>query len=668
MNKQIISLILLSLICSLVLVGTIQFSRADGGTKVRGIIYTDTTWQKSNSPYNLTGALSVNTGVTLTIEPGVIVYLNNNYIQVNGTLSAKGTVSDPIKFIDGTLQFTNNSIGWNEKTQTGSIIKNAIINCSQTGYGSGVISIVQSSPQIDSVDITCQLFDFYGVYVTSGSPTISNCIISVNYKGIYVTKGNASIINNTISARYDGIYIYNSNNVSISNNQIHSTTSYSSGYGISTSISNASISNNIVYGFYEGIYTYSDFGDSYYYSSTNSQAVISIENNLIMKNSQYGIYSYVGGSSCSIIRNNTVIKNGIGIQIASDSNKSVIQYNNLFNNTQYDFSISTGCNINAPNNWWGTLDAVQIDDKINDYTFNFNYGNVTYQPALSQINTAAPLMPISIIKATAGPGGTITPSGTSNVLYGDSIYFSINALNGFQLVAISINGTSYSNGYYSSSDYTVYCYSSSGSCQFTSIGASYIIEATFTSQHYTTTITMTHVGEGVVSPADGSSTVELGSTLVLSATPAKDYAFMCWLQNGLLLSNSNPYNYTVTGANTITAVFYDPVAKDTPTVTPTPAPTATPTPTPTATPTLTPTNSPTANPTNQPTSNPASNPTDEPTNQPTRNPTASPTQTPASPMPTPSVPEYSPFLLLPLFALVLCSAVAIKLKKKANKN
>jgi cell division septation protein DedD len=76
---------------------------------------------------------------------------------------------------------------------------------------------------------------------------------------------------------------------------------------------------------------------------------------------------------------------------------------------------------------------------------------------------------------------------------------------------------------------------------------------------------MTHVGEGVISPADGLSTVELGSTLVLRATPAKDYAFMCWLQNGMLLSNSNPYNYTVTGANTITAVFYDPVAKDTPT-------------------------------------------------------------------------------------------------------
>ena len=67
-----------------------QVSKAETGTLVAGIIYTDTTWTKANSPYNLTGAIGIYQDVTLTIQPGVIVNLNGNYIQVNGTLAARG--------------------------------------------------------------------------------------------------------------------------------------------------------------------------------------------------------------------------------------------------------------------------------------------------------------------------------------------------------------------------------------------------------------------------------------------------------------------------------------------------------------------------------------------------------------------------------------------------
>src|SRR5208337_5359065 len=48
-------------------------------TNVNGTINSDTTWTKANSPYNLTGPVTVDPGVTLSIEPGTIVdtsYLN----------------------------------------------------------------------------------------------------------------------------------------------------------------------------------------------------------------------------------------------------------------------------------------------------------------------------------------------------------------------------------------------------------------------------------------------------------------------------------------------------------------------------------------------------------------------------------------------------------------
>ena len=42
-------------------------------TPVSGTIATDTTWTLANSPYFVTGAIQVNPGVTLTIQPGVVI-------------------------------------------------------------------------------------------------------------------------------------------------------------------------------------------------------------------------------------------------------------------------------------------------------------------------------------------------------------------------------------------------------------------------------------------------------------------------------------------------------------------------------------------------------------------------------------------------------------------
>jgi hypothetical protein len=83
------------------LTGTLQFGAAQRATSVNGAITSNTTWTKANSPYDLTGSVTINEGVTLTIEPGVIINLNLYSLQVNGTLNARGTANDPINFIGG---------------------------------------------------------------------------------------------------------------------------------------------------------------------------------------------------------------------------------------------------------------------------------------------------------------------------------------------------------------------------------------------------------------------------------------------------------------------------------------------------------------------------------------------------------------------------------------
>jgi hypothetical protein len=98
---------------------------AYGATNVIGIIDSDVTWTAHGSPYTLTGPTAINKGVTLAIEPGVTVNLNDYYIQVNGTLNARGTSSNSITFNGGKLVFTSTSNGWNEQNNQGNIIDNA---------------------------------------------------------------------------------------------------------------------------------------------------------------------------------------------------------------------------------------------------------------------------------------------------------------------------------------------------------------------------------------------------------------------------------------------------------------------------------------------------------------------------------------------------------------
>jgi len=67
-------------------------------TDVGGIIDTDTTWTLANSPYTLIDCIQIAEGITLTIEPGVVVNGEGHSIQVWGTLQAIGTDTSNIVF------------------------------------------------------------------------------------------------------------------------------------------------------------------------------------------------------------------------------------------------------------------------------------------------------------------------------------------------------------------------------------------------------------------------------------------------------------------------------------------------------------------------------------------------------------------------------------------
>jgi len=137
-------------------------------TEVRGNIASNTTWTTTENPYIVSDDIMVESWVTLTVNPGVIVKFDSGkWMQVSGTLIACGTSSEPIVFTSnsstptagdwGHIRFTDSSIDAVFDTN-GNYIGGSILQYCQITYGGGgsvrgAVQIENSSPFIDNCDI-----------------------------------------------------------------------------------------------------------------------------------------------------------------------------------------------------------------------------------------------------------------------------------------------------------------------------------------------------------------------------------------------------------------------------------------------------------------------------------------------------------------------------------
>ena len=202
---------------------TLSFDFGEG-TPLSGVLTgTNLHWTAENSPYIVNANILVEEGTELTIDPGVTVqFTGNYYLKVTGTISALGTKSEPIVFVQSgdnlnywagiSIDSTTSLNVTNTYTYaSGNILKNCMVigantpltlnsatyvdSCTFTGNGNYVY--VQS----DSLLINNVMDD--GVYAYGNSPKIVNNNMKGTVEFVY---GYASVINNTIangSIRFD---------------------------------------------------------------------------------------------------------------------------------------------------------------------------------------------------------------------------------------------------------------------------------------------------------------------------------------------------------------------------------------------------------------------------------------------------------------------------------
>jgi len=108
LKKTFIGVLAVALLSTILIAGlnfdaTKAVNYSSSGTYVGGIIWENTTWTLENSPYIITDTVQIPGGVTLTIEPGVLVTkpTAGDMFLVQGSIYAHGAIDNKITFDGG---------------------------------------------------------------------------------------------------------------------------------------------------------------------------------------------------------------------------------------------------------------------------------------------------------------------------------------------------------------------------------------------------------------------------------------------------------------------------------------------------------------------------------------------------------------------------------------
>jgi hypothetical protein len=367
--------LMLLLLCS-------SFFSADA-VFVSGNITTNTTWTLANSPYIVNGNLVVDSGIVLTIQPGVEVRVDSTYIfQVDGKLLAVGTSTDFISFTANTANPSLHhweGITFTLKSIDTSKLQYCLFTYSDVSiYTTGAkLKISNSTFKHNNIAIHINSVPsfLYSDYIY-----INKCLITENDTGIYDT-GNqlirSDVDENEISFNIIGMREENSRQGLRNFHDNHfnyNTIGYSASGGQFGSRRNT-FRGNTMYGVYFAPSTPDDLG----YIS---------ENTFIYNATAI----YIDNVSTVNVYYNTIAYNGIGIDdnlsyTGTVSFNSVGLFSNCYlSNTFYNYKLNGRIDRSTRDDWWGTTNTSSIDSSIYDYNDDSTKGKVNYTQILNNSN------------------------------------------------------------------------------------------------------------------------------------------------------------------------------------------------------------------------------------------------------------------------------------------
>ncbi len=294
MRKQKVVFLIISLLISMFMFLTDSLPVANA-TYVEGVITQDTVWTLIDSPFIVVNNITVPSGVTLTIEPGVEVRFGGNFsLNVAGRLIAQGTE-------DRMITFTSNRPA--EEAKAGDWV--------------AIEFIASSGSQMACCTVE---YAVNGIIIENSSLEISNCEITKNSENGIKIIGNCSLTikNSKIMLNKNGVAPILLNINSSQQVTLDSDTISSNQYGV------------------------------YIDGEVENLHVV----NCNLMSNDVGIY--VSGKTDLEITHNSIAYNKIGVLYENSSSRVSINFNDLYGNTLAMRSNSSEP-VNATYNYWGDL-------------------------------------------------------------------------------------------------------------------------------------------------------------------------------------------------------------------------------------------------------------------------------------------------------------------------
>lgn len=320
-------------------------------TTVPAIISTDQVWDMSGSPYLINQNTYVDTGVTITVMPGVTIESSVGYnLQIHGEFRAIGTSDSMITISTVALYFQENSKPHNFTTGAGSYLKYCnIIGFFSTSLSKGSI-YARNSLKIEYCNLT-ELKDGINVdatFLNTYRIDILNCNFDgSNYIYGYLIRTRKNIIfniHNSIFQNSGNLFI--DGTVNFTNNIVRNLNSVTSYFYDTTNIT-CNLFRNIDYGINMRIDGVKKL--NFNYNTLDSMGYLSFNPMLL-------IYSAK--------QNNFTANNNNFMRYTGTAEKIDLTLNNS--------NPSTSDTIDFKDNYWGSSDSTTIESYISDYKDNIN--------------------------------------------------------------------------------------------------------------------------------------------------------------------------------------------------------------------------------------------------------------------------------------------------------